>query len=55
VRHPGNAGTVAAKMSPRLSHSGIEDVTLVAERRDKSHVYGESNMHQDHPSVDLDT
>jgi uncharacterized cofD-like protein len=32
----------------------LEDVTLVAELRDKSHVYGESNMHHDHASPDVD-
>jgi uncharacterized cofD-like protein len=28
----------------------LDDVVLVAELRDKSHVHGESNMHQDHAS-----
>ena len=32
----------------------LEDVTLVAELRDKSTVYGESHMHQDHASPDVD-
>src|SRR5438270_6652419 len=34
--------------------STLEDVTLVAELRDKSTVYGESHMHQDHASPDVD-
>src|SRR5919204_558244 len=34
--------------------STLEDVTLVAELLDKSHVHGESNMHRDHASSDVD-
>jgi len=34
--------------------STLEDVALVAELRDKSRVHGESNMHQDHASGDVD-
>src|SRR5919199_2449961 len=34
--------------------STLEDVTLVAELHDKSHVHGESNMHRDHASGDVD-
>jgi uncharacterized cofD-like protein len=34
--------------------STLEDVVLAAELRDKSTVHGESNMHQDHASGDVD-
>jgi uncharacterized cofD-like protein len=37
----------------QIMPSTLEDVALVAELRDKSTVHGESNMHQDHASEDV--
>jgi len=52
LREMGRVLAVQGQILP----STLEDVTLVAELRDKSRVDGESNMHQDHASgeVDLD-
>ncbi len=46
----GNILAVQGQILP----STLEDVALVAELRDKSRVHGESNMHQDHASGDVD-
>lgn len=48
LREMGRVLAVQGQILP----STLEDVTLVAELRDKSWVHGESNMHRDHASAD---
>src|SRR5438309_4842095 len=50
LREMGHILAVQGQILP----STLEDVLLVAELHDKSHVHGESNMHRDHASPDVD-
>ena len=50
LREMGHILAVQGQILP----STLEDVLLVAELHDKSHVLGESNMHRDHASPDVD-